>query len=465
MVSGQIGGRSVVETRQSGLEVAERWLADNPGIDHVTAAVADINGTLRGKRLPRVQVIKAMKGGLRMPPSTLGVDIWGRDVLDNALVFETGDADGILEPTGRGPLPVGWVEPPTALLPLWMANEDGSPFAGDPRRALADIAGRYQRLGLTSVTATELEFYLVDPKKGRPRPPRSPVNGERLAFDGVLSAGEIDAFAPFLDDVYAAAEASAIPADTAIAEGGCGQFEINLLHVADPLKAADDALFFKHLVKGIARQHDLAASFMAKPYGDQAGSGFHIHFSLLNDAGDNVFDNGGDEGSEILQNAVGGLLAAMGESTLLFAPHLNSYRRLRKGTHAPTALAWGYENRTTAIRIPGGAQAARRIEHRVAGADANPYLVMSAVLGAALIGIERKLTPPAPTGGDAYALDLPALPPDWPSATAAFERGELIGEILNPTLHGMIAACKRQEIERFADHVTEFEYQSYMETV
>lgn len=455
----------MAETRPSAQEATERWLTDNPAIGHVTAAVADINGALRGKRLPRNQVAKAMKGGLRMPPSTLGVDIWGRDVLDNALVFETGDADGILEPTERGLLPVDWTDPATALLPLWMANEDGTPFPGDPRRALADIVERFQRLGLTPVTATELEFYLVDPKKGRPRPPKSPESGKRLAFDDVLSANELDAFASFLDDVYAAAEAKGIPADTAIAEGGCGQFEVNLLHVADPLRAADDALFFKRLVKGIARKHGLAASFMAKPYGDQSGSGFHVHFSLLNAAGDNIFDNGGDEGSEVLRNTVGGLLAAMSESALLFAPHLNSYRRLRKGTHAPVALAWGYENRTTAIRIPGGAATARRIEHRVAGADANPYLVMAAILGAALIGIERQLAPPAPTRGDAYALDLPSLPPDWASAVAAFENGDLMGEILNPTLNGMIAACKRQEMERFAAHVTEFEYRSYLETV
>lgn len=455
----------MVETKPSWQDVSRRWLVDNPDIHHVTAAVADINGALRGKRLPRAQIEKALKGGLRMPPSTLGVDIWGRDVLDNALVFETGDADGILEPTGRGPLPVGWLGTPTALLPLWMANEDGTPFAGDPRRALAAVVQRYRSRGLTPVVATELEFYLIDPKKSWPRPPISPATGKRLAFEGVLSADELYAFEPFLNDVYAAAEAADIPVDTAIAEGGCGQFEVNLLHVADPVRAADDALFFKQLVKGVAREHDLAASFMAKPYGDQAGSGFHIHFSLLNAEGENVFNDGGEEGSEVLRYAVGGLLAAMSESALLLAPHLNSYRRLRKGTHAPTALAWGYENRTAAIRIPGGSPVARRIEHRVAGADANPYLVMAAILGAALIGIEQKLQPTAPTGGDAYALDLPSLPTDWVSAIAAFENGDLIGDILNPTLISMIAACKRQERERFAAEVTALEYRSYMDVV
>ena len=238
-----------------------------------------------------------------------------------------------------------------------------------------------------------------------------------MAFDGVLSTDELDAFAPFLEDVYDACRVQGIPADAAISENGCGQFEINLLHVADPLRAADDALLFKRLVKAIARKHGLAASFMAKTYGDQSGNGFHVHFSLIDDDGRNVFDDGGDEGSEHLRHAVGGLISAMAETTLLFAPHLNSYRRLRKGTHAPVAMAWGYENRTAAVRIPGGAAAARRIEHRVAGADANPYLVMAGILGAALIGIERELIPPDPTEGDAYAQDLPTLPPDWASAT------------------------------------------------
>ncbi|MGH1483162.1 MAG: glutamine synthetase family protein [Geminicoccales bacterium] len=442
-----------------------RWLEDSPAIDHVTAAAADINGILRGKRLPRNQVEKAFKGSLRMPLSSVGVDIWGSDVLGNAQVFETGDADGVLQPTERGILPVTWTKQPTALLPLWVANEDGSAYAGDSRRVLANIVERFHSAGLTPVTATELEFYLVDPKKNRPRPPKSAISGERLAFNGVYSADELDAFGPFLRDLYAGCEAQGIPADAAIAENGCGQFEINLLHVADPLRAADDALFFKRLVKGVARRHGLAASFMAKPYGDQSGSGFHVHFSLIDKNGRNVFDNGGVDGTDILHHAVGGLLAAMAESTLLFAPHLNSYRRLRKGTHAPVAPAWGYENRTTAIRIPGGAPVARRIEHRVAGADANPYLVMAALLGAALIGIERQMRPADPIEGDAYALDLPCLPTDWPSAMAAFEAGKLATEILNPTLHKMITACKRQEMERFAAHVTDFEYQSYLDVV
>jgi glutamine synthetase len=166
-----------------------------------------------------------------------------------------------------------------------------------------------------------------------------------------------------------------------------------------------------------------------------------------------------------LRHAVGGQLAAMAESTLVFAPHFNSFRRLRPNSHAPTAVAWGYENRMVAIRIPGGPSSARRIEHRVAGADANPYLVLAAILGAALIGIEKKLSPGEPATTDVYERDLPKLPPDWASAIASFESGNLVAEIFPDALRGWLVACKRQELETFALRVNNFEFETYLEAV
>ena len=302
------------------------------------------------------------------------------------------------------------------------------------RRFWATRGGRWpassiatQALGLTPVAATELEFYLVDPQSQRPVGPVSPVTGRRLDSDAALSIDEIDDFEAFIHDVYDACRTQGIPVDTAIAENGVGQFEINLNHVADALRAADDAVLFKRTVKGIARKHGFAACFMAKPYGDRAGNGFHVHFSLTDAEGRNVFDDGTDQGSEIMRHAVGGLLAAMAESTLVFAPHFNSYRRLRPSSYAPTAVAWGYENRMVAIRIPGGPTSARRIEHRVSGADANPYLVLAAILGAALIGIERQMSPGDPAGNDGQGLPPAKLPPDWASAIASFESGTACG--------------------------------------
>ncbi|MCP5088741.1 MAG: glutamine synthetase [Rhodobacteraceae bacterium] len=441
------------------------WAAENPGVETVYAAVCDLNGAFRGKRVPASAVGKVQSGGLRMPLSVAAVDIWGEDIEGSELVFETGDADGICEATGRGILPMPWADKPTVMMPLWLAEEDGAPFLGDPRRALADVVVRYAARNLTPVVATELEFYLVDLATGTPLPPRSPVTGKRLDSDGVLSLDELEHFSGFLNGVYDACKAQGIQADAAIAENGAGQFEINMMHVNDPLRAADDAALFKKLVRGVARKHGFAATFMAKPYGNRAGSGFHVHFSLLDEHGVNVFDNGGEEGSSALLNGVAGLLATMAQNTLTFAPHENSYRRLMPGAHAPSAVAWGYENRTAAIRIPGGSTKARRIEHRVAGADANPYLVLASVLGGALIGIERDMQPAPAISGDAYSMDLPQLPMDWSAAIAAFETGELVTEIYSGRLQQMLAGCKRQEYTRFKRQVTDFEYHSYLETV
>ncbi|MBI2719940.1 MAG: glutamine synthetase [Rhizobiales bacterium] len=441
------------------------WLKGQTDIRSLRAAVCDLNGVMRGKRIPVEQVEKVLAGGLRMPLSVVGVDIWGEDIVNSPLVFATGDADGLCEPIGRGILPMDWTAEPTALIPLWLREENGSPFGGDPRQALAGVANRFRDLGLRPVVAMELEFYLYDPTERRPVAPVSPVTGKRLDADAVLSIDELDDFGAFFGDVYAACALQGVPADSAIAENGIGQFEINLMHVNDPLRAADDAVLFKRIVKGVARKHGFAASFMAKPYGGRSGSGLHVHFSLLDRKGKNVFDNGGPEGSDTLRHAVAGLMEAMAETTLLFAPHFNSYRRLRPGTHAPSAAAWGYENRTVAMRIPGGPPKARRIEHRVAGADANPYLVLAGILAGALVGIERRMTPPDPVTGDAYALKLKGLPPDWASAINAFAAGAIVEATLPLMLRDMLVACKRQEMATFAGQVTDFEYETYLDMV
>lgn len=441
------------------------WLADRPAIETIFACICDLNGVMRGKRVPVDQLDKITSGALRMPLSLLGMDIWGEDIEGNELVWDTGDADGLCDFTGRPLSPVDWTSRPAAFALLWMRQEDGSPFMGDPRRALAAVVDRYKALGLTPVVATELEFYVVDPSGTVPQPPRSPVTGKRLDSDGALSLDELQHFDAFLNEVYDACASQGIPADAAISENGAGQFEINLLHVADPLEAADDAALFKRLVRGIARKHGFAATFMAKPYGDRAGSGMHVHFSLQDAEGNNVFDNGGDAGTDTLRHAVAGLLRTMQENALVFAPHENSFRRLLPGAHAPSAVAWGYENRTAAIRIPGGNHKARRIEHRVAGADANPYLVLASILGGALLGIENAWQPPPPIEGDAYSLELETLPPDWASAIETFAKGPLIEEIYSKRLRRMFVQCKLQELRRFARQVTEFEYHSYLEAV
>ncbi len=311
------------------------------------------------------------------------------------------------------------------------------------------------------MVATELEFYLVDTTGEVPTPPRSPVTHKFLDGDGALSIDDLDHFEAFFTDVYAACDAHDVPVDSAISENGGGQFEINLLHVPDPLKAADDALYFKRFVKGIARKYELAASFMAKPFLDRAGNGFHVHFSLLDGEGRNVFDNGTADGSEMMRHAVGGVLSLMRASSLVFAPHRNSYRRLTPNAHVASEVTWGYETRAAAVRIPGGSNAARRVEHRVAGADANPYLVLAAVLGAALEGIENKIEPPEPM---VSSTEL-ALPMDWKQAIDAFEHSESLTRVFAPILRETFLGMKKQELQVFSQQISPFEHETYLEIV
>ncbi len=429
-----------------------------PAPDELTSIqimLTDLNGVARGKRIPGGQAEKALGGGIRMPFSASAVDIWGRDVEGNALIFEKGDGDGICRPIRDEVMATPWLGSQAGLVPVWMFDETGAPSPFDPRQALARVLERFHARDLTPVVATELEFYLS---------PLSP-DDHRFSVEGVLSLQQLNTVTPLLDDIYAACAANGIPADAAISECGRGQFEVNLLHRNDALLAADDAILFKTIVKGFAQKHGFAANFMAKPHGDAAGSGLHVHFSLLDASGQNVFDNGTDEGSGVLKHAVAGLLEAMPQTALIFAPHFNSYRRLSPDSHAPTAISWGYENRTAAVRIPGGPHAARRIEHRVAGADANPYLVLAAVLGAALVGIENGDAPPPPINGNSYASDAPQLPTDWAAAVTAFAAGELTRQILPDALCDLLVLAKRQEIARFLQDVTPFEHLTYAEHI
>lgn len=401
--------------------------------------VCDVNGIFRGKRVPLATLDKAQTEGVRLPLSIVTVDVWGRDIDGNDLVFDSGDVDGV----GRAFGPA-LDNPGGAFLPLWLFNEAGAPHPCCPRQALARVVDRYAARGWRPVVATELEFYLT---------------GGGFAAPDVLSVDALEAQAPFLDAVYATCAANGVPADAAISEGGPGQFEINLMHRDDPLAAADHAVMFKRIVKSCARAHGMSATFMAKPQGVEAGSGLHVHFSLL-DQGRNLFDDGSDAGSQMLRHAVGGLTAAMEQTTLIFAPHFNSFRRLRPDSHAPTTVAWGVENRTAAIRIPGGSTSARRIEHRVAGADANPYLVLAAVLGAALVGIDGQVKPPAPVVGNAAGAGAP-LPTDWAAAIDAFAAGDVVANVFDPMFVRLFADTKRQELSRFLDTVTPFEIDTY----
>ena len=441
------------------------WLRQNPNVRTIRVAAADLNGQPRGKRIPTRFADKITRDGTRFPVSVLNLDIWGEDIENSPLVFESGDADGVLKPTERGFMPMPWLEAPTALLTIWMFHEDGRPYVGDPRHALASVLKRFHDKGMRPVCATELEFYLIDDSGAQLRVPPSPRSGKRRQGAETLALRALDAFDRFFTDLYDACEAMDIDADTAISEAGPGQFEINLLHSDDVLKVADDTWLFKMLVKGLARRHGFAASFMAKPYDDWPGNGMHMHFSVIDNDGDNLFDDGTPQGSDLMRKAVAGCLQAMPGSTLLLAPHANSYDRIVPEAHAPNGICWAYENRTSALRIPSGARKARRIEHRVAGGDINPFLMMAGVLGAALIGIEDGLAPPPPITGNAYELDLPQLPTTWQDAIDAFERSPEIRRIFAPELIDNLVRTKRQELHYMDELSHQEQLDLYLDTV
>ena len=443
----------------------KNWLRKNPQVRTIRVAAADLNGQARGKRIPTRYADKVVEDGTRFPMSVLNLDIWGEDIDDSPLVFDSGDKDGVLKPTERGFMPMPWLDAPTALLPIWMFREDGRPYEGDPRHALRAVLDRFKARGLTPVCAVELEFYLIDDSGRNLQVPVSPRSGKRRKAAETLSIRALDQFDTFFTDLYDACEEMDIPADTAISEAGLGQFEINLMHCDDALRAADDAWLFKMLVKGMARKHGFAASFMAKPYEEYSGSGLHVHFSVLDQDGKNVFNNGTDQGTDMLRHAVAGCLKAMPGSALVFAPHSNSFDRMVPGAHAPTGISWAYENRTSAIRIPSGAPAARRIEHRVSGGDVNPYLMLAAVLGAAINGIEDGEEPPAPITGNAYAADLPQIPGDWKSAIDAFEASPEIARIFSADLIRNFVLTKRQELHYMEELTPSEQVTIYLDTV
>lgn len=433
--------------------------------EFIETFVVDINGLARGKRLPGAGLSRLCAKGLCLPASTPLLDIWGEEVEATGLVLETGDADQTCLPVAGSLRPLPWSDRPGAQLLLQMFTPDGRPFSGDPRNLLAGVLERLRARGLTPVVATEIEFRLFDAEPdalGQPRPAsQTAVPGRRSQLYGLE---ELDALDPLFADIERACAAQGLPVDTLIAEQAEGQYEINLEHVPDALLAADQALLLKRTIRACARRHGMAASFMAKPDGEAAGNGMHVHCSLLDDHGNNVFTEAGKPSEQLMQ-AVAGLIDTMADTTALFAPHANSYRRFQAGSHAPMAPTWGIDNRTTALRLPLAAPAATRIEHRLAGADANPYLVLAGILAGIDHGLAGALSPPPETYGNAYEQHRPSLPDAWGVALGRFEQSAFIADYLGTDYRRWFAACKRQERERLRRSVPASEYDAYLRTV
>jgi glutamine synthetase len=430
----------------------------------IQVAVGDLNGILRGKILPIKSLKKLENRSIRLPLSALNVDLFGEDIEDSPLVFESGDKDGYIISTGRDPFRLKWLSNAPLFYPCWMFTENGETFLGDARHTLAKTLEGYSEKGWSATAATEMEFYLVNARNSSLEPPTNPKTKNPLVCADVLSTQDLNDFELILGEMQEACIEAGIDFESITSESGCGQFEVTLKH-RNALLAADDALFFKIITKGVACKHGVTATFMAKPYRDQPGNGMHVHFSILGQNGENIFSNGGESGSKFLKYAVGGCLSTMEASTLIFAPYENSYERLTPKAHAPTGISWAYENRTAAIRIPLGSPASKRVEIRVAGGDANPYLLFTSILGSALKGIESKINAPQPIQGDAYLLNLPQLAKNMSSAIELFENDDCIKNIFPESLVANLVLTKKQELQQFDKIASEDKWKYYINSV
>ncbi|AQA20002.1 glutamine synthetase [Halioglobus japonicus] len=443
------------------------FLRAHPEITTVEALLPDCNGVMRGKWLPRPKLGKVFEGELKLPKTALSLDIWGRDVEE--LVFSTGDADGLCRPIEGTLLPAPWSpggERGQVMLAMYDLN--GSPYMGDPAHVLARVVERFHASGWRPVIAAELEFSLVTlnatgngatlPDHTCPVPASgSPIGGNTYGLD-VLNEHRV-----MMEDLRTACEAQDLPFDGVVKESAPSQYEVNMQHVSDPVLAARQIIMMKRLIKGVAAKHRLIASFMAKPFEEEAGNGMHVHCSVLDEQGLNIFDDGSDKGTPLLQNAIAGCLTYMAESVAIFAPSYNAYRRFQKGCHAPTYPSWGYENRTVAVRVPAGSPTARRLEHRVAGADTNPYLLFAVILSGMLEGIRENLSPGDPISGDGYAQEEAALPVYMPDAVQLFSESDFIRNSLGEELQRIYTLTKSQEIAEFRRRITDLEYLTYLE--
>lgn len=461
-----ISAATAHETERTADEFAA-YVAEHGAPEIVEVLLPDTHGVLRGKWIPGGAGGKIWVDGVAIPLSIFGLDIWGREVEETGIHMETGDRDGMCRPVPGTLKPVPWSPRPSAQVMISMYEPDGrggeKPWELDPRHKLAAQVERLAALGLRPCVAFELEFYLMKPAPGPGGVPE-PVfatSSSGPARQNMYSMSDLDAYAPLLHDIREAARIQGLPADTVISEAAPGQYEVNLYHRRDAMAAADDAILLRRLIDGVARKHGLRASFMAKPFLEFAGSGMHVHVSLTDNEGANAF-GAGEAGDTLLRNAAAGMLATMVDTALLYVPSYNGFRRLVPGSYAPTSISWGYDNRAVAVRVPNGPPKARRLEHRIAGADAHPHLVLAAILAGMLEGIEKRLEPPAALTGNAYEAKAPSLSYDMGEAIRDFAGSDFVGRAFGPEYQRVFAIMKEAELLAFERRINPLEYETYL---
>ncbi len=440
-------------------------VAAHPEARFVDALIVDVNGILRGKRVPLSDAGRLYESGMQLPSSAYLMDPRGEMTTPFGRGIADGDPDGTAWPVPGTIAPVWGDGPPRLQVLTTMRNEAGEAEPSDPRVSVERVLERFAALGLTPVVALELEFYLIDPKRredGAPLPPRDPWTGTRDSANGVYEIRDLDRYAAFLAALDDAAAHQNIPLGAASSEYAPGQFEVNLRHRAEAARAADDAIFLKHMVKAAARATGFDATFMAKPYADKTGSGLHIHVSILDGAGRNIFDDGSAEGSAVLRHAIGGLADLMPESMALFAPSVNAYRRFQPDMFAPVNRRWGYNNRFAGLRIPVSPGEARRVEHRASGADANPYYALAAVLAGVHHGLTNKIEPALPAAGNLSREPDMALPFTMEDALMKLAGAKFLPAYLGEDAVSLYRESKRAELARFRRIVSPAEYEWYL---
>ncbi|HAC67500.1 MAG TPA: glutamine synthetase [Pseudomonas sp.] len=444
---------------------ARDFLAAHPEVRSIELILIDANGVPRGKLLHRDELLAIYEQGRPLPSSILALTLQGEDVEATGLVWEVADVDCWTYPLPGSLTLQPWRSTPTGQVQVSMHPTQGLPATpADPRHALVRVIERLQADGYQPVMAVELEFYLLDRARdaqGRPLPAVQ-MNGVRPGSPQVYGVYELEQLQPFLDDLYAACEAQGLPVRTAISEYAPGQLELTLLHRVDALQAIDEGVRYKRLVKGVANRHGLQACFMAKPFGDQAGSGLHLHVSLADAEGNNLYASEDPHGTPLLRHSIGGMLHRMLDSLAIFCPNANSYRRFQANSYAPLAKSWGVNNRSVSLRVPGGPASSRHIEHRICGADANPYLAAAAILAAIHEGIRDGRDPGPAIVGNGYEQATDFLPTDWLTALQALEHSAWIKEALGDRFIEVYLAIKRAEYRQFMAEVGEQDWRWYL---
>ena len=427
----------------------QAWLKEHE-IDDVEAFVPDMAGAARGKLIPAA---KFGTGELKLPEGIFAQTISGNYV-DNKNNVE--DRDMLLVPDPSTLRPVPWLKEPTASIFLDCFHKDGTPVETSPRRVLRNVLDLYKEKGWRPVVAPEVEFYLINAHADANQEVQPPEGrlGRTETSKQPFSIDTMNDFDPFINEVYAYCEAQDIQIDTLSQEMGPAQFELNFLH-GDALALADQVFLFKRTVKEAAIAYEMHATFLAQPASGEAGSALHIHQSIVDENGSNIFsDEGGP--SDLFMSYIGGLQKYMPEALLIFAPYPNSYRRFLSFYSSPINLSWAIDNRTVGLRVPDSDPDARRVENRLAGSDVNPYLALAATLACGYLGMIEGLKPNEPIEGSAY--DQPfSLHPFMFEAIKAMETSEAMRKILGDSFVGLYCAVKYDECREFQEIVTPWE--------